>query len=269
MGIPKEHSLVHNGRAAKVSAPEQDEQAPFYAVILPTYNERNNLPYMVALIEEAFERIGLVERFQVVVVDDGSPDGTLQVAAELQRVYGGKRLVLAPRNGKQGLGTAYRYGMRHVSTACTHVFLMDADLSHNPSAIPEFIRCMEATDADIVTGTRYIGAGGVSGWDWRRKITSSAANLLTQWIVAPGVSDVTGSYRLYRRQVLEHLLRAVQPRGYVFQMEVMVRAIRQFHYRVAEVPIVFVDRIWYGESKLGFREIVEYLGTLWRLGWLV
>lgn len=269
MGWWRPRSVDRSKRANGALLSPVEVPRPFYAVILPTFNERNNLPFMIALIHEAFDHVGLENRYQVIVVDDNSPDGTLQVAATLQRLYGDKRLVLAPRSGKLGLGTAYRHGMAHVSSECTHVFLMDADLSHNPSAIPSFIRCMETTQADIVTGTRYIGAGGVCGWDLKRKITSSAANLLTQWMVAPGLSDVTGSYRLYQRQVLEQLLDAVQPRGYVFQMEVMVRAVHQFHYRVAEVPIVFVDRMWYGESKLGIREIVEYLGALWRLAWLL
>jgi dolichol-phosphate mannosyltransferase len=255
-------------RTASGSMPAASSLDPAYAVILPTYNERENLPFVVELVHQAFSSVSLADRYHLVIVDDNSPDGTLQVARALQKLYGEERLTLAPRSGKLGLGTAYRHGLQRAPTACSRIFLFDADLSHNPLAIPAFIACMDKTQADIVTGTRYLGTGGVCGWGWKRKITSSAANLLTQWLLDPGVSDVTGSFRLYRREALEQLLEAVHSRGYVFQMEAMVRATRQFQYHVAEVPIVFVDRMWYGQSKLGYREIVEYLLTLWQLVWL-
>ena len=243
----------------------------FYSVILPTYNERENLPYVVALLDWAFEQAGARERYEVVVVDDGSPDGTAAVARRLRSFLGAERVVLAERPGKLGLGTAYRHGLERVSAACTHVVLMDADLSHHPLALPRMIACAEATAADIVTGTRYGGGhgAGVCGWNWRRKAVSSVANALAQTLLAPGASDLTGSFRLYRRPVLQQLLAVTHSRGYVFQMEVMVRATRQFGFRVAEVPIVFVDRMFYGESKLGRQDIVEYLLGLWRLFWTV
>lgn len=133
---------------------------------------------------------------------------------------------------------------------------MDADLSHHPKFIPQMIKKQKETGSDIVTGTRYSNGGGVYGWDFKRKLISRGANYLTQILLRPGVSDLTGSFRLYRRQVLEKLVSSCISKGYVFQMEMIVRA-RQFDYNISEIPITFVDR-FYGESKLGGSEIVQF-----------
>ena len=133
---------------------------------------------------------------------------------------------------------------------------MDADFSHHPRFIAEMIRVQKQGGYDIVTGTRYGGGGGVYGWDLRRKLVSRGANLFADTVLRPGVSDLTGSFRLYKRKVLERLMADTQSKGYTFQMELMVRA-KAAGYSVAEVPITFVDRV-YGESKLGGDEIVEY-----------
>jgi len=142
---------------------------------------------------------------------------------------------------------------------------MDADFSHHPKFIPEMIHVQAAKDYDIVTGTRYSGKdGGVYGWDLKRKVLSRGANLFADTILRPGVSDLTGSFRLYKKDVLDKVIAKVQSKGYVFQMELMVLA-KSMGYTVAEVPITFVDRV-YGESKLGSSEIAEYaMGvlTLW------
>lgn len=147
-------------------------------------------------------------------------------------------------------------------------------IAAQPKFIPELIRVQRQGDYDIVTGTRYAQGGSVYGWDLRRKIVSRGANLLAKLALWPQVSDVTGSFRLYKRHVLQGLIEATQSRGYVFQvgrravtfadssqMEIIVRA-RAAGYSIAEVPISFVDRV-YGESKLGSSEIVQYaLGIL-------
>jgi dolichol-phosphate mannosyltransferase len=147
---------------------------------------------------------------------------------------------------------------------------MDADLSHHvrsrqPKYFIDMIEKQRKTDADIVSGTRYKGQGGVYGWDLRRKLTSRVANFLATFLMSPNCSDLTGSFRLYKRGVLEELMTKVKNRGYVFQMEVIVRA-RELHHHIEEVPITFVDRI-YGESKLGTGEIVGYLRGLYNLLW--
>ncbi|EGZ21773.1 hypothetical protein PHYSODRAFT_329682 [Phytophthora sojae] len=239
-----------------------------YSVLLPTYNERENLPLMVWLLDKTFTENQL--NYEIVIVEDNSPDGTLQVARDLQQIYGKDQIVILPREGKLGLGSAYRDGLKHATG--DFVFLMDADLSHHtdaastlmqPKFIPEFIKKQAEENCDIVTGTRYVSGGGVYGWDLRRKLTSRVANYLATVLLNPSVTDLTGSFRLYKRDVIENIMSAIQGLGYVFQMEILVRA-RQRQYSIAEVPITFVDRI-YGESKLGAGEIVAYLKGLLNL----
>uniref|UniRef100_A0A7S1U8A9 Dolichol-phosphate mannosyltransferase subunit 1 n=1 Tax=Phaeomonas parva TaxID=124430 RepID=A0A7S1U8A9_9STRA len=226
-----------------------------YSIILPTYNERDNLPLIVWLLEK---HIGKTVDYEIVIVEDNSPDGTQAVAEKLQSVYGADRIVILPRKGKLGLGSAYMDGLKKAKG--DYIILMDADMSHHPKFIPEFIAAQASTNADVVTGTRYRGGGGVAGWDLKRKLTSRVANYLAQVLLNPGVSDLTGSFRLYKRDVLEDIMQHMQSRGYVFQMEVAVRA-RAMGYSFAEVPISFVDRI-YGESKLGAGEVIQYIKGL-------
>lgn len=133
---------------------------------------------------------------------------------------------------------------------------MDADFSHHPKHITTMIELQKTNNADIVTGTRYRGDGGVYGWDLKRKLVSRGANLFADTVLQPGVSDLTGSFRLYKREILEKVIRVTESKGYTFQMEMMVRA-KALGCKVVECPIEFVDRV-YGESKLGGDEIVEY-----------
>ncbi|KAL9100770.1 MAG: hypothetical protein Q9163_003887 [Psora crenata] len=234
---------------------------PKYSVILPTYNERTNLPVLVWLLQRMFSENSL--DWEVIIVDDASPDGTLQIAQQLQNLYSAGRIVLKPRSGKLGLGTAYVHGLKYVTG--DFVIIMDADFSHHPKFLPQMIEKQKEGDFDIVTGTRYASSGGVYGWDLKRKMISRGANLFADTVLRPGVSDLTGSFRLYKREVLENVISSTKSKGYSFQMELMVRA-KGMGYRVAEVPISFVDRV-YGESKLGQDEIVEYVKGVLNL-WL-
>ena len=230
-----------------------------YSVILPTYEERENLPLMLSMLNQTFTEEGI--DWELVVVDDNSPDGTLEAAKKLQKIFGEDRLVIHSRPGKMGLGSAYMDGLKYCNG--DYVFLMDADMSHHPKHIPEFIAKQQEKDYDVVTGTRYAHGGGIAGWDFKRILTSRGANLLANLLLNPGVSDLTGSFRLYKKSVLETLMAEVKGKTYVFQMEVIVRA-KQMRYSIAEVPIVFVDRL-YGESKLGANEIISYVKGLWAL----
>ncbi|XP_042217232.1 dolichol-phosphate mannosyltransferase subunit 1-like [Homarus americanus] len=227
-----------------------------YSVLLPTYNEKDNLPIIIWLLCKYFEESGI--NFEIIVIDDGSPDGTLEVGKKLQEIYGDNRIVLRPRAKKLGLGTAYIHGIKHASG--NFVIIMDADLSHHPKFIPEFIKTQKEGNLDVVSGTRYSGDGGVYGWDLKRKVISRGANYLAQILLRPGASDLTGSFRLYRKEVLQKLVESCVSKGYVFQMEMIIRA-RQFGYTIGEVPISFVDRV-YGESKLGGSEIIGYVKGL-------
>ncbi|RCV40025.1 hypothetical protein SETIT_9G018100v2 [Setaria italica] len=175
--------------------------------------------------------------FEIIIVDDDSPDGTQDIVKQLQQVYGEDRVLLRARPRKLGLGTkAYLHGLKHASG--------------------EFVE----TDADVVTGTRYVKNGGVHGWNLMRKLTSRGANVLAQTLLQPGASDLTGLFRQYKRDALEDLISSCVSKGYVFQMEMIVRATRK-GYHIEEVPITFVDRV-FGISKLCGSEIVEYLKGL-------
>ncbi|KAI7873037.1 dolichol-phosphate mannosyltransferase [Spinellus fusiger] len=229
-----------------------------YSVLLPTYNERENLPIITWLLARMFVENNI--DWEIVIIDDGSPDGTQEVAKQLQEVYK-DRIQLRPRAGKLGLGTAYVHGLQFATG--NYIIIMDADFSHHPKFIPEMIRLQAQYDYDIVSGTRYQTGGGVYGWDLKRKLVSRGANYLASLLLRPNASDLTGSFRLYKRDCLTQLIQATVAKGYVFQMEMIVRA-RQFNYSVGQVPITFVDRV-YGESKMGVSEIVQYAQGVWRL----
>jgi len=223
-----------------------------YSVILPTYNERRNLPVIVSLINDSFTKNDL--DYEIIIVDDGSPDGTADIARQLQKAFP-RRIILKERAGKLGLGTAYIHGLQ--SATGNFVIIMDADFSHHPKFIPEMIRKQATKDYDIVTGTRYAGDGGVFGWDLKRKLISKGANIFADTLLRPGVSDLTGSFRLYKKDMLQDVITKVQSKGYVFQMELIVLA-KSMGYSVGEVPISFVDRV-YGDSKLSEDEIGQYV----------
>ena len=184
--------------------------------------------------------------------------------------------MLRPREKKLGLGTAYVHGISHATG--DFIIIMDADLSHHvsnqtiklkmslllshfqPKFIPQFIELQKKHNYDIVSGTRYKGNGGVYGWDFKRKLISRGANFLSQFLLRPNASDLTGSFRLYKRDVLTKLIAACESKGYVFQMEMIVRA-RALNFSIGEVPITFVDRV-YGQSKMGATEIIQFAKNL-------
>lgn len=223
------------------------------SIILPTYNERENLPIIIWLIFKYLSDANI--DFEIIIIEDGSPDGTLQVAQRIQDIYGKDQIVILNRGQKLGLGTAYKSGLELANG--DYIILMDADLSHHPKFIPEFIKKANEGDYDVVTGTRYAGDGGVFGWDFKRKVISCGANVLTQIALEPSVSDLTGSFRLYKKSVLRKLMTLCKSKGYAFQMEIIVLA-EQKGYKIAEVPISFVDRV-YGQSKMGIEEIIRFL----------
>lgn len=229
---------------------------PKYSIIIPTYNERENIPTLILLLVEQFGLLGLA--FQVVVVDDNSPDGTQAVVKELQQQHGQYTIELVTRPRKLGLGSAYMHGLQYATG--DFVILMDADLSHHPKYIPEFIKRQRETQCDIVTGTRYRKPGGIVGWRFHRKLISWGANTLASVLLRSSVSDLTGAFRLYKRGCLEKLLPLITSKGYAFQMEVVIRA-QRLKLRIEEVPIVFVDRI-HGVSKLGPSEFMLFLKGL-------
>jgi len=225
-------------------------------IVLPTYNERDNLERVVEAI--GAERARTPFPGDVLVVDDASPDGTGELADELAARHDWVHVLHRP--GKRGLGLAYVHGFRWaLERDYTHILEMDADLSHPPEAIPRLLEA--AADADLVLGSRYVSGGRIESWGALRRFVSRAGSLYAQALLAAPVHDLTGGFKCYRRVVLERIdLDAVSARGYAFQIETTYRALHA-GFRVVEVPITFVDRT-VGASKMSKTIVLE---AVWRV----
>ncbi len=224
-------------------------------VVVPTYNERENLPILAA---------GILARpgFRLLVVDDGSPDGTGAVADELSRAHPGRVDVLH-RTGPRGLGLSYIDGLQHaLRSGADLIFQMDADLSHNPEHLPAIAA---ATDRyDVVIGSRYLTGISVVNWPLHRIILSTVANKYVRAVTRIAVSDCTSGFRCWRREALERLpLGAMVSNGYAFIVEMLFEASRR-GCRIGEVPIIFIERRQ-GQSKVSGRVLAESLIVPWRL----
>jgi len=224
-------------------------------VVVPTYNERRN-------IEELIPRVlGQSPEIDMLVVDDGSPDGTGEyvdgVAAENPRVSA------LHRPGKMGLGSAYVHAFKHaLTTDAELVIQMDADFSHDPDVIPRLMD--EARTHDVVLGSRYITGANVVNWPVQRLLLSYFANVYTRIIAGLPLRDSTGGFKCFRRRVLAEIdLDAIRSDGYSFQIEVNFRSWRK-GFSIVEIPIVFVDR-HSGTSKMSRRIVWEAMWLVWRL----
>ena len=227
-------------------------------VIIPTFNERENI---AKLIESVLEQDG---RLEVLVVDDGSPDGTGAIVDELAAHSTRVHILHRPR--KMGLGTAYLAGFRWaLERDYVFVFEMDADFSHDPLHLPQFLDAIR--DADLVLGSRYRdGKVTVVNWPISRLILSYSANTYARFVTGLPLFDATGGFKCFRREVLEAIdLDHVKSNGYAFQIEMSFRAWRK-RFRIVEIPIVFVDRTE-GQSKMSRKIIREAIWMVWRLRW--
>src|SRR5881227_346417 len=216
-------------------------------VVIPTYNEAGNLSSLVPQV------LSQDSRLEILVVDDHSPDGTGQLAEALAQKE--PRLHVLHRDAKLGLGTAYITGFKWaLERAYDYVFEMDADFSHDPVHLKEFLKGI--ADADLVLGSRYVGGKvAVVNWPMGRLVLSYCANIYARWITGLRIWDLTGGFKCFRRRVLEAIdLSQVRSNGYAFQIEMSVRAWRK-GFTPKEIPIVFVDRTE-GQSKMN-RSIVR------------
>ena len=227
-------------------------------IIIPTYNEKENLGPLLEAIYEIRPDI------HVLVVDDNSPDGTGQLVAEWAeaRQYEG-RLFLLRRAGKLGLGTAYIAGFRWaLARSYRRILEMDADFSHNPRYLPDLLAAAE--EADLVLGSRYVPGGGVKNWGFWRRFLSRGGSLYARVLLGLPYQDLTGGFKCFRREVLETLdLGAVRSNGYSFQIELTYRAHCK-GFKIKEVPIVFEDRE-VGKSKMSKHIFLEAVLMVWKL----
>ncbi|MBI2052164.1 MAG: polyprenol monophosphomannose synthase [Candidatus Sungbacteria bacterium] len=222
---------------------------PKVAVVIPTYNEKENLP---VLVEKIFNLN--VPGLEILVVDDNSPDGTAMVARGLSKKYPVRVMV---RDQKRGLGTAYAAGFKLILNQPDKpdfIIQMDADLSHNPAEISVFLNKIKT--CDVVLGSRYIKGGGVVNWNFLRRLVSRLSNIYARLILGIPVRDLTGGFKCWKREVLEKInLERLDSVGYNFQIETTYKAL-QAGFRVSEVPIVFTERK-FGSSKFNLGIIAE------------
>ncbi|HKO18438.1 MAG TPA: polyprenol monophosphomannose synthase [Acidobacteriaceae bacterium] len=226
-------------------------------VIVPTYNERENIARLVNSV------LAQDPRLEVLVVDDGSPDGTGEIVESIMATT--ERVHILKRARKLGLGTAYIAGFQWALAQpdVELIFEMDADFSHDPAHLPHFLRAVEGTD--LVLGSRYRnGKVTVVNWPIKRLLLSYFANVYARWVTGLPVWDATGGFKCFRRHVLQSIdLGRVRSNGYAFQIEMSFRVWKK-HFRIVEIPIVFVDRTE-GESKMSRSIVREAIWMVWRL----
>ena len=224
-------------------------------VILPTYNERENLPQIAPAI------LAAAPELDVLVVDDNSPDGTGALADELAARV--PRVKVLHREKKEGLGRAYLAGFAQALAAgYGRIIEMDADFSHDPARLPALLAA--SRDVDLVLGSRYVDGGGTVNWGAGRRLLSRGGSFYARTILGLGVRDLTGGFKCFRREVLEAIdLPSVRSSGYAFQIELTYRAVKR-GFRVREVPITFVDRR-VGKSKMSRRIVAEALWMVWKI----
>ena len=225
-------------------------------VIIPTYDEASNIPQLLPQVLSQDECI------DVLVVDDGSPDGTGQIADRMASEN--SRINVLHREKKLGLGTAYLAGFAWaLEREYDLIFEMDADFSHDPKHLPEFLEAIQ--DADLVLGSRYLdGRVTVVNWPMGRLLLSYGANIYARVVTGLKVCDATGGFKCFRRRVLEAIdLDGVRSNGYAFQIEMSLRATKK-GFKIKEIPIVFVDRSD-GTSKMSGRIVREAIWMVWRL----
>ena len=228
-------------------------------IIVPTYNERENLPRMAQRL------LSLPVAVNLLVVDDNSPDGTGKIADELAAKH--PQIHVLHETEKKGLGRAYISGFKWaLEKNYEFIFEMDGDFSHNPDDIPKFLEAAKNENADLVLGSRYSGGVRVVNWPLKRLMLSRSAGIYVRAITGMPFSDPTGGYKCFRRRSLEAVnLDEVHSNGYSFQIELTHKLWRQ-GMKVVEVPIVFTDRV-FGQSKITGAIIREAFPMVWRL-WL-
>ncbi|MDY3142108.1 MAG: polyprenol monophosphomannose synthase [Parabacteroides sp.] len=229
-------------------------------VIIPTYNEKENIENIIRAVT------GLEKEFHVLIIDDGSPDGTGAIVKRMQQEMP-DRLFLIERTGKLGLGTAYICGFKWaLEHGYEYIFEMDADFSHNPNDLPHLYEACSEQGADVAVGSRYCNGVNVVNWPLGRVLMSYFASVYVRWVTGMQVHDTTAGFKCYRRRVLEAIdLDHIHFKGYAFQIEMKFTAyVRGF--KIVEVPIIFINRVL-GTSKMNSSIFGEALFGVLKLKW--
>ena len=229
-------------------------------VIIPTYNEKENIENIIRAV------FGLEKTFHILIIEDGSPDGTAAIVKKLQQEFP-ERLFMVERTGKLGLGTAYICGFKWaIEHGYDFVFEMDADFSHNPNDLPRLYNACATEGYDVAIGSRYVSGVNVVNWPMGRVLMSYYASKYVQFVTGIKVKDTTAGFKCYRREVLETLeLDKIRFKGYAFQIEMKFTAYK-CGFKIKEVPVIFVNREL-GTSKMNSSIFGEAMFGVMRLRW--
>lgn len=256
MGLTQQLTLQQSTRPAPAPATVVTGKV---TVVMPTYNEAENLPGIVA------ELLALeIDDLEIIIVDDNSPDGTGEVADQLAARYP-EQIHVIHRPGKQGLGSAYREGFHlALKNGAGYIVQMDADFSHSPAYLPEMLEKVQ-TECDVVVGSRYVPGGAVDPrWRLWRRFLSRFGNAYARTIIGLRIRDATSGFRVFRRAVLESIdLSRIMSEGYSFQIEIAY-VCQQAGFRMCEVPIFFEDRV-VGRSKMDLSIVLEAIWRVWQM----
>ena len=230
-------------------------------VIIPTYNEKENIENIIRAV------LNLEKEFHILVIDDGSPDGTADIVKRLQKEAFAERLFIVERQGKLGLGTAYICGFKWaIEHKYDFVFEMDADFSHNPKDLPRLYAACTEQGADVAIGSRYCNGVNVVNWPLGRVLMSYFASVYVRFVTGMKIQDTTAGFKCYRREVLETIgLDKIHFKGYAFQVEMKFTSYK-CGFKLVEVPIIFINRVL-GVSKMSSSIFGEALFGVLRLKW--
>lgn len=227
-------------------------------IIIPTYNEKDNAERMIRKV------MSLEKEFDILFIDDGSPDGTAEIIKRMQTEFP-ERLFLEERSGKMGLGTAYIHGFKwSIAKKYDYIFEMDCDFSHDPDDLIRLYNACALEGADVSIGSRYVKGGHVKNWPLKRILMSYFASVYVRIILCISIKDTTAGFKCYRRKVLETIhLDGVTFKGYAFQI-CMKYAAKRHKFKITEVPITFIDRE-FGESKMSTGIFKEAFFGVWKM----
>ncbi|MEM2759533.1 MAG: polyprenol monophosphomannose synthase [Nitrososphaerales archaeon] len=231
------------------------------AVVIPTYNESENLVSLIESLEHVLKNVEMES--SVVIVDDASPDGTGEIAEGLAEEY--RNIVVLHRSSKMGLGSAYKDGFTYALQKLNVdiILQMDADSSHDPKYIHDMVKAL-SEGRDVVIGSRRVSGNAIIGWNYYRKLISSIGNSVARTMCGLSTKDVTSGYRAFRSHCLRKMnINTIKSQGYAFQVEMLCR-LERLKYNICEIPITFVDRKE-GKSKLNSKEMLGFLATCVRI----